>query len=95
MTGRIVTANRLRDGAVVFRTKSGAWSSRVADAALLGEAEAAAALAAAQADAGRQVVVAPYLAEAEAGPDGPVPVEFRERIRAAGPTIGLPGAAQA
>lgn len=94
MTGQIVTANRLTDGAVVFRTVRGSWSTRVADATLLDAVVAAAALEAAQADASRQVVVGPYLAAAVAGPDGPRPVEFRERIRARGPTVGLPGAIQ-
>ncbi|BBK37879.1 hypothetical protein STAQ_29570 [Allostella sp. ATCC 35155] len=94
MTGQIVTANRLTDGAVVFRTGAGGWSTRVTDAALLDAGAAAAALEVAQADASRQIVVGPYLANAAAGPDGPVPVEFRERIRARGPTVGLPGAIQ-
>ena len=94
MTGQIVTANRLADGAVVFRTAAGGWSTRVVDAALVEGANAAAALEAGQADARRQVVVGPYLADAVAGPDGPEPVELRERIRAQGPTVGLPGALQ-
>ena len=94
MTGQIVTANRLADGAVVFRTGAGGWSTRVDDAALFGAGAAAAALEAGQADARRQVVVGPYLAAAVAGPDGPRPVEFRERIRARGPTVGLPGVIQ-
>lgn len=91
MTAQIVTANRLADGAVVFRTAAGGWSTHVVDAALVEGADAAAALEGGQADARRQVVVGPYLAEAVAGPDGPEPVQFRERIRARGPTIGRPG----
>ena len=32
--GQLVTANRLRDGTVVFLTRAGAWSEIIDDAAL-------------------------------------------------------------
>ena len=94
-TRQIVTANRLADGAVVFRTAAGGWSTRIADAALHDPATGPVALAAGQIDQQRQIVVSPYLVEAVAGPTGPDPVEFRERIRARGPTVGIPGTIQA
>ncbi|MCC7272433.1 MAG: DUF2849 domain-containing protein [Alphaproteobacteria bacterium] len=93
MTLQAVTANRLADGAVVFRTPAGAWSTDVAAAAAVatGEAEL---LKAAEADAARQIVVGPYLIAVAAGAAGPVPTVHRERIRAYGPSIGLPGAGE-
>ena len=43
-TGKVLTANRLADGVVVFLTRSGQWSERIDDAALALEPGAAAAL---------------------------------------------------
>ena len=37
----VVTANRLRDGAVVWRTVDGQWSTQLADAAVVTTAPAA------------------------------------------------------
>ncbi|MGH6980966.1 MAG: DUF2849 domain-containing protein [Stellaceae bacterium] len=31
----VITANRLRDGAVIYRTATGTWSADLADAAIL------------------------------------------------------------
>jgi len=84
-----VTANRLADGRVVFLTEAGGWSTALAAARAVGEDGAAALLAAAEADAARALVVAPYLIRLDEGPDGPVAADFRERIRAEGPTIHL------
>ncbi|BBK32645.1 uncharacterized protein DUF2849 [Stella humosa] len=92
MTGQIVTANRLTDGVVVFLTPAAGWSDAVAEAALFDTASAAEGLAKGQADVARHIVVGAYLVDAEPGPAGPVPVEFRERIRARGPTVGVRGA---
>src|SRR5262249_5295433 len=81
-----VTANRLADGAVVFRRDDGSWTLRVEEAAVLGEAEARALRAAAGRDAAAAIVVAPYLIEV-ASVDGQVrPTGYRERIRAYGPS---------
>lgn len=95
MTAWIVTANRLSDGAVVFRTASSGWSVAVTDAALHGAEAAPDALKAGEADVRRHIVVGAYLVEVATGPDGPAPVEFRERIRARGPTVGIPGSVEA
>jgi hypothetical protein len=81
-----VTANRLADGAVVFRRQDGGWSLRVEEALMLPEAPAQVLLAAAERDAAAAIVVAPYLIEV-AGVDGKAePVGYRERIRAYGPS---------
>jgi hypothetical protein len=91
----IVTANRLRDGAVVFLTERGDWSLAVDDSAVArDETRAAALLAQGQQAAAAQIVVAPYLAEVTAADGRVMPLAWRERIRAFGPSIpfatGLP-----
>jgi len=85
-----VTANRLTDGAVVWRTRHEDWSVDLADAAVVTTAdEAIALLAGAQK---RDVdAVGAYVAPVELGADGEVrPGNLRERIRVAGPTFELP-----
>ena len=79
-----VTANDLLTGEVVFLAPDGQWVDDLPGADLLTDAAAAAArLAQAEADGGR--VVGPYLAEA-AAENAPVPLHFRERFRATGPS---------
>lgn len=83
-----VTANRLRDGAVAFRTVTGGWSTRLIDAQTAsGEAAAAQLLAAAETDARNALVVGPYLFAVNDANGELQAVTLRERIRAAGPTV--------
>jgi hypothetical protein len=42
--GQVMTANRLRDGEVVFLTRAGVWSEKIDDAVLALEPQAKAAL---------------------------------------------------
>ncbi len=87
----IITANRLADGLVVFRTGDGRWSLTIAAAELLeNEAVVEAALEKAFADARANRVVDPYAIEVVVPAPGQdsVPTQFRERIRANGPTTG-------
>ncbi len=88
--GQVLTANRLRDGEVVFLTRSGAWSELIDEAALAVEKEAASALEARGAEAVRQTLITgPYLFDA-VRVDGRVrAVHIRERIRTLGPTVRL------
>jgi len=84
---QIVTANHLARGDVVYLTQDFAWSRAIADAAVApDEASAANMLAEANDQAARNIVVAPYLVPLEVGSVPPLPVQFRERIRAVGPT---------
>lgn len=88
MTDKLITANHLADGLVVFLTAAGGWSYRLADARVIPDAELDDALAHAKAQHEAQIVVDPYEIEATVEGGLPVPVRLRERIRAAGgPTV--------
>ncbi|MFS8037637.1 DUF2849 domain-containing protein [Xanthobacter sp. AM11] len=89
----VVTANRLADGASVWLTASGGWSTTLADAAVAATGDAVGALLD-RAHADENTAVGAYPASVVLSGDGtPQPANLRERIRAAGPTIALPGAA--
>lgn len=83
----LVTGNRLKDGIPVYYAGAGSWSPAITDAVLVAAEAAAALLADAQAGPAPSPVIAPYLIEAVAAPDGIRPVSLRERIRAFGPTV--------
>jgi predicted nucleic acid-binding protein len=84
---QILTANRLADGAVVYLTAAGTWTSEIARSVVAREERAAAALLArGQRDAEAAVVVGPYLIAALEGEEGPRAASLREQIRAAGPS---------
>ena len=83
----MLTANRLRDGDVLYR-KGGGWVLMLADGDVYGDAAGAdAALAAAMAELSNNSFVAPYLFEVREVNGKIVPVKEREIIRAAGPTV--------
>jgi hypothetical protein len=85
----VVTANRLADGAVVYRTTDGGWSNELAAAAVVTTAPAATEiLSGALAD--RLRVVDPYVAPVRLAEAGVLPGNLREQIRSKGPTIPLP-----
>lgn len=88
MQSKVVTANTLVDGVVVYQGTEGKWTPLLADAHFVtDESEQARLLDAAQQDVTRRVIVDPYLMDVSIGADGPEPVSQRERIRAAGPTV--------
>ena len=81
---KVLTANRLADGAVVYLAASG-WTERLEAAVRLEDDAASAALA--RAESQGTAVVGPYLVDADAA--GVVGRErLRETIRATGPTVG-------
>jgi hypothetical protein len=86
----VVTANRVADGAVVYRRADGGWTTELDDAAIATNAEGARVLVkAAIADDLR--AVGPYVAPVKLTPGGHVrPGNLRELIRLGGPTIELP-----
>jgi hypothetical protein len=84
---QMLTANRLRDGDVLYR-KGGGWVLMLADGDVYpDQASADAALAAANAELVRNEFVAPYLFEVREEGGKIRPVKEREIIRAAGPTV--------
>jgi len=86
---KLVTGNRLTDGAVVYYAGSGAWSRDIAGA-LLVEPSAGDALLADALDApAPHPAVAPVLIEAARENGRVVPVTLREKIRARGPTVAF------
>lgn len=89
MSRQIVSANRLTDGLVVFRTPAGTWSERAEDARVYTAEEAEIEVAAAAREG--TVVVGPYAVDLEE--EGRAPSRLRERIRATGPTVAYGPAA--
>jgi hypothetical protein len=85
----VVTANRLGDGAVVYRTGDGHWSTDMRDAAVVETAAAATTLLAAAKSDGTRAVDA-YVAPVKLEQGEVVPGNLRELIRLRGPTINLP-----
>jgi hypothetical protein len=83
-TPKIVTANDLRLGDVVYLTADDRWSRLHREAELI-EDEAHAQMRLLHAAAQKLIVVGAYLADAKSGPDGPEPVHFREAFRTRGP----------
>jgi len=85
---QIVTANRLRDGAVVYLAADGNWSTDVSDGAVARDAATAERLmAAGNQAAADQVVVGPYLIAVAVKDNRVEPLGTRERIRALGPSV--------
>ncbi len=85
----VVTANRLGDGAVVYRAAVGGWTTRLSAAAVVSNAQAAKDLLV-EASADDVGAVGAYIAPVEIDGDRVEPGNLRERIRVAGPTFDLP-----
>jgi hypothetical protein len=81
---RALTGNRLDDGEAVF-WNAGHWVERFAQAELFDTPEAAE-VAEAAAKSQPTAVVDPYLIDVVDSGEGCVPLSYRERIRALGPT---------
>lgn len=85
---KVVTANRLDNGIVVYRASAGTWTDDIDTALPVEGADAIAALEAASRD--EHVVVGPYLMDVEQQGARLVPVgrgQLRESIRFFGPTV--------
>lgn len=84
-TPKVVTANDLLEGDVIYLTADDRWSRDLAEAELItDEAHAQIRLLEAERQASR--IVGAYLADATAGPGGPEPAHFREQFRRTGPS---------
>jgi hypothetical protein len=88
MRAQVMTANRLRDGDVVYLTAGGGWSIWLRDAGVVhdesGQTDLEARAKRAEQD---RLVVGPYLMAVAESADGPQPIGTREKIRAKGPTV--------
>ena len=85
---KVICANRLADGIVVYAGCDGSWSERISQAKIFAsKAEAEAGLLIAQNDAKRNLVVEPVVVEVAEDASGLRAVTLREAIRARGPTI--------
>ncbi len=84
---KIVTANRLEDGAVVYLGDDDRWTESLADAAQFDDQDAENVLAAAESRV--EEIAGAYLAPVDE--DGAVSARerLRETIRSAGPTVRL------
>jgi len=88
MSAKVMTANLLRDGDVVYLTAAGGWSLWLSEAAVARDQSGEAGLeAGAKQGEGDRSVVGPYLMDVVESPAGPQPIGTREKIRAKGPTV--------
>lgn len=85
---RIIIANRLRDGVVVFYGPDARWVEAIDESLVVGDdAGAEHALAAAKADEADCIVIDPYLIDVETVDGHLRPTVYREAIRAFGPSV--------
>ncbi len=84
-TPKVVTANALIEGDVIYLTADDRWTRHHQEAELI-EDHAHAQLRLLFAERQKNTVVGAYLADARRGRDGPEPVHFRETFRAVGPS---------
>ena len=92
---KVVTANDLLEGDVIYLSANGEWVRDHSDAKLF-EDENAAKEALASALTQQHRLVGPYLADARRGEDGkPAPIHFREAFRTRGPSNYLDHGKQA
>lgn len=82
---KVVTANRLLEGDVVYLTATDQWTPHHNLAELI-EDEAEAQMRLVFAIAQKLTIVGAYLADARRGVSGPEPVHFREAFRTRGPS---------
>ena len=82
---KVVTANDLREGDVVYLTETNNWTRHLSEAEVLqDEATAKARLAAVSGDVLK--IIGVYLADVTAAETGPEPRHFREEFRRTGPS---------
>lgn len=85
MSHFIITANRLNDGVVIYKTQNG-WSEHIAAAETVAGKDAAATLLA-SAELDPAIAVGAYEVAVELDGATPVPLKYRERLRVTGPSI--------
>ena len=84
---KVLTANRLKPGEVVYWNSACGWVPRLAEAEALPGDKADDSLAAAAEWVSKREVVGTYLFDVRVENGAIIPVKVREIIRAAGPTV--------
>lgn len=84
-TPKVITANDLLEGDVIYFTADDTWTRELSEAELITD-EAVAPLRLLDAEKQNIKIVGAYLADAKAGPNGPEPTHFREEFRRTGPS---------
>lgn len=84
-TPKVVTANDLLEGDVIYFTADNTWTRNLSEAELITD-EAEAQLRLLEAEKQNLVIVGAYLADAKESPNGPEPTHFREEFRRTGPS---------
>lgn len=84
-TPKVVTANHLLEGDVVYLTADDAWTRELREAELITD-EAHGQIRLLDAQARAHEIVGAYLADAAPSDTGPTPTHFREAFRATGPS---------
>lgn len=88
MTEQVISANRLRDGLVVYLVADDSWSEDIGAGEIARDDDGAAALLArAEQAVSRQIVVDPYLIAVQESDGVLRPTKYREFIRATGPSV--------
>ena len=82
---KVVTANALIEGDVVYLTSDDRWTRRLAEAEILTD-EGQAKLRLLMAEGRADEVVGAYLTDVQPGAAGPEPAHFREAFRRTGPS---------
>ncbi|KAA2316120.1 DUF2849 domain-containing protein [Pseudooceanicola sediminis] len=84
-TPKVVTANALLEGDVVYFTTDNTWTRELTQAEVLTD-EADADLRLIDASRQQDQIVGAYLADVDPTPEGPKPTHFREEFRRTGPS---------
>ncbi len=84
-TPKVVTANALIEGDVIYLTSTGTWTRNLSEAVLLTD-EADAQLHLLEAEQRASETVGVYLADVSPSVAGPQPTHFREEFRRTGPS---------
>jgi Protein of unknown function (DUF2849) len=84
-TPKVVTANHLLEGDVIYLTATDDWSRTLSEAEVITD-EAHAQVRLLDAERQANIIVGAYLADVALGATGPEPTHFREDFRRTGPS---------
>jgi len=90
MKYRMITANRLADGACVWMDGEGNWTTDIKRGKWVPEAESEELMKRSAAGVAKCLIVGPYAIDVSVDGGMVTPVRFREQVRVKGPTIALP-----